>query len=388
MLEQAQPRPRVLLVTRNLPPLRGGMERLNQHIAIELDVGAEVVVIGPEGCRQHLPARIKVIEVPTRPLWEFLLRSAIAVWREAASGISVAMAGSGLTAPAVILASWRSGAKRVAYVHGLDLVASHPIYQWLWMPTLRRLDVAFANSARTAQLAMGAGVARRNVEVLHPGTKLPDSHFADGDAFRARFGLGQGPLLLSVGRLTERKGLGEFVTHSLPSIVAKYPSAQLVIIGDDAPDALRKCHADSGQRLVDRADALGLGTNIRRLGPCDDATLSQAYAAADVHVFPVRHVPGDIEGFGMVAIEAAAHGLPTVAFAVGGVPDAVSDGNSGHLLQPGDYDGFSARVCDVLAVGRGSAMRGAARKFAQNFAWEHFGERLRRMLRACTEVRQ
>ena len=382
MGEQGKSRPQILLITRNLPPLRGGMERLNQHIAIELDRNFDVTVIGPMGCRQHLPDGIKVHEVPTRPLWRFLLRSMSAAWREATGNLSVAMAGSGLTAPAALLASRRSGAKAVAYVHGLDLVTRHPVYRWLWMPALRRLDVAFANSASTADLAMRAGVARGNVMVLHPGTRIPDAAPVDAAGFRARFGLGDVALLLSVGRLTERKGLREFVATALPRIVALHPDVRLVIIGDDAPDALHKGTADAGQRLLETAVALGLQGNLCRLGPCDDATLDQAYAAAAVHVFPVRHVPGDIEGFGMVAIEAAAHGLPTVAFAVGGVPDAVGDGRSGYLLKPGDHEGFANRVCDVVAAGRAAPMRTTARAYASHFAWERFGERLRAALQS------
>lgn len=380
--DAASNKPRVLLITRNLPPLRGGMERLNQHIAEEISLEADVTVVGPEGCRQHLPERITVREVPTRPLWRFLLRSMIAAWREAEGDIAIVMAGSGLTAPAALLAAWRSGARSVAYVHGLDLVARHPVYRWLWMPTLRRLDVAFANSASTADLAMRAGVARGNVLVLHPGARIPDAAPADDAGFRARFGLGDAPLMLSVGRLTERKGLQEFVAAALPKIVALHPDARLVIIGDDAPDALHKGDVDAGQRLLETAAALGLQDCLCRLGPCDDTTLGQAYASAGVHVFPVRHVPGDIEGFGMVAIEAAAHGLPTVAFAVGGVPDAVADGRSGYLLRPGDYEGFADRVCDVLAAGRAAPMRATARAFARDFAWERFGERLRAALEA------
>lgn len=390
MIEPGQRRLRILLITRNLPPLRGGMERLNQHIAIELDRWADVIVIGPQGCRRHLPDQVVVREVPTRPLWRFLLASAIAAWREAAGDISVAIAGSGLTAPAVLLASWRSGAKRVAYVHGLDLVTRHPVYRGLWLPALRRLHVAFANSVSTADLAVRAGVAQGNVVVLHPGTHLPVAAHTDagGDGFRARFGLGDAPVLLSVGRLTQRKGLEEFVAQALPGIVAAYPDARLVIVGDDAPDALRKSSTDVGQRLLDTAAALGLQGNVRRLGPCDDVTLAQAYAAADVHVFPVRHVPGDIEGFGMVAIEAAAHGLPTVAFAVGGVPDAVCDYVSGYLVTPGDYDAFALRVCDVLIAGRDAPMSISARAFASGFAWERFGERLRAAVDSVAQGRQ
>lgn len=387
MIPDPDPRPRVLLVTRNLPPLRGGMERLNQHIVIELDRGADVTVIGPEGCRQHLPDRVIVREVPTRSLWRFLLRSMVAAWREATGDIAFVMAGSGLTAPATLLAARRSGAKSVAYVHGLDLVTRHPVYRWLWMPALRWLDVAFANSASTADLAMRAGVARGSVLVLHPGARFPDAAHAGATEFRARFGLGDAPLLLSVGRLTERKGLQEFVAAALPRIVAMHPDVRLVIIGDDAPDALHKGKVETGKYLLELADVLGLQGNLCRLGPCDDATLDQAYAAADVHVFPVRHVPGDIEGFGMVAIEAAMHGLPTVAFAVGGVPDAVADGGSGYLLRPGDYEGFSDRVCDVIAAGRTSPLRASARAFASDFAWGRFGERLRAMLQA-TQIKE
>jgi phosphatidylinositol alpha-1,6-mannosyltransferase len=82
----------------------------------------------------------------------------------------------------------------------------------------------------------------------------------------------------------------------------------------------------------------------------------------------------------MVAIEAAAHGLPTVAFAVGGVPDAVSPGRSGHLVHPGDYAGFAQRTCELLAAGRDTTLRASAREFAATFTWDIFAMRLRESL--------
>jgi len=90
-------------------------------------------------------------------------------------------------------------------------------------------------------------------------------------------------------------------------------------------------------------------------------------------IFPVIERPGDIEGFGMVAIEAAAHGTPTYAFAVGGVPDAVSDGISGQLLQPGDYCGMTAAALDALNQ---TKIYPKCRDFAEKFAWPAFGEQL------------
>src|SRR3546814_1721721 len=87
------------------------------------------------------------------------------------------------------------------------------------------------------------------------------------------------------------------------------------------------------------------------IGRIGDRELEDAWAASAVHVFPVREIPGDPEGFGMVAMEAAAHGVPTVAYAVGGVPDAVLDGTSGVLVQPGDEVGFAEAVDRTLSVG-------------------------------------
>ena len=72
MAERMPSRARVLLVTRNLPPLRGGMERLNLHMALELASAFDLDVIGPSGCAAELPETIHVQEAPHRPMWRFL----------------------------------------------------------------------------------------------------------------------------------------------------------------------------------------------------------------------------------------------------------------------------------------------------------------------------
>ncbi|GGJ99539.1 hypothetical protein GCM10011394_05830 [Luteimonas terricola] len=352
------------------------MERLNQRVATALAKRAELLVVGPMGCGDSLPTGVQVHEIPVAPLWRFLVRSMLLAHRLTANPFDLVVAGSGLMAPAAVYAAWRARAKSAAYIHGLDIVATHLVYRMMWLPMLRRLDGALANSANTADLAARAGVAGGNVAVVHPGTSLPQGVAIDSKGFRTRFGLGDGPLLLSVGRLTERKGLAALVEQALPAIVARYPGARLVLVGDDAPDALRRSSEDPVDALARAAAGQGLSHHVTRLGPCGEATLAEAYAAADVHVFPVRQVPGDVEGFGMVAIEAAAHGVPTVAFAVGGVPDAVRDGVSGNLLAPNDYAGFARRVCDILHDGPDAPLRASARVFARGFAWEQFETRL------------
>lgn len=377
MTETAKSGRKVLLITRNLPPLLGGMERLNLHLAKALSEWAELSVIGPTGCRKFLPTSVDVTEIEPRPLSFHLLRSLLAAWQQASKHYDIVFAGSGLAGLAVKLAAWRAGARPVVYVHGLDLLTRHPLYRAIWLPVLRRMDHAFANSAHTADIAARMGVARGQISVLHPGVAIPEPVTGLGEAFRRHHGLAQRPILLSVGRMTRRKGLAEFVCHALPIIHARYPDVAFVVIGDEAPDALTGASTGARAALEALAAELGVADNLLLLGPCDDDTLGQAYFAADVHVFPVREVPGDVEGFGMVAIEAAAHGLPTVAFAVGGVPDAVASGRSGHLVQPGDYASFAQYTYQLLAARRENPMRASARDFAAGFEWRHFGERLR-----------
>ncbi len=368
-------RPRAILITRNLPPLRGGMERLNWHAALALSQRFELTVIGPHGCGEHLPSSIDVREVYARSPMGFLFGAAKAAWSATSRPAKLAIAGSGLTAPLAFLGALRCQARSAAYVHGLDLVTRHPVYRILWLPFLRRLQLAISNSTNTEAIARELGVAGNNIAVVHPGTHFPAADNNMGPQFRRSFGLGEGPLLLSVGRLTERKGIAEFIERCLPTIASAYPQVRLVLIGDNAPNALNRSRIDPQHRLQEAIARSGASQNVAILGPCDDAMLSQAYAAADLHVFPIRSLPGDVEGFGMVAVEAAAHGLPTVAFATGGVPDAVSDGVSGRLVQPDDYQGFADRICELLGQDR-SILRSSAMTFASHFSWERFHDQL------------
>ena len=384
MSDSARKSPDVLLVTRNLPPLRGGMERLNFHLAKALGDWGNLTVVGAEGCRAFMPDSVTVIEVPATPLRRFLLASMRAAQHAAKKKhIDLVVAGSGLTAPAAFMAARRANAKSVAYVHGLDLLTSHPLYRLFWKPVLRRLDLAIANSRNTADIARRLGVARGRIEIVHPGVTMPKPVTTAVNDFRAQHRIGARPLLLSVGRLTKRKGLDRFIRESLPAIVQQHPQVLLLVIGDEAPHALTGSNIGGREVLTSIAVELGLVNNLRFLGPCNDEDLSAAYFAADVHVFPVREIPGDVEGFGIVAIEAAAHGLPTVAFAVGGVPDAVAPGRSGWLISPGDYSALSERINKLLAERPDNKLAAQAQDFAAEFEWSCFSRQTVTTLAQC-----
>jgi phosphatidyl-myo-inositol dimannoside synthase len=357
------------------------MERLNAQLAAELVAEGRVIIIGPRGCGTLANDQTVVYEAPGTSIPLFLAWAMLtSVWLALIHRPVVVVGGSGLVAPIVRMAAWVARAHAVTYLHGLDIIAPSKIYQALWLPAIRRMQACLVNSRHTASLAHAAGVEPKRVTVIAPGVQVRQEVPADAAiSFRASFDLGDVPLMLSVGRLTIRKGLSNFVARALPAIVEAYPSAVLVLIGDDAPDAILKGAAGERERIVAIAADLGLSANLRMLGPVAESVLDSAYAACDVHVFPVRDVPGDVEGFGMVAIEAAIHGLPTVAFAVGGVPDAVADGVSGTLVPAGNLDMFGGAVKEVLSVGR-KHYESSCRAFAEQFSWERFGIEVRAVL--------
>lgn len=375
--------PRILHITRNLPPLVGGMERLNWHMADELAKNAEVRVIGPTGAAALKPAPVSISEAPLKPLPLFLVMATLkAMWMALRWQPDIILAGSGLTAPIAWFASKLCGAKSAAYLHGFDITVNSRAYRMFWRPFFKRLDHVITNSSPTNQLALDAHVKPERLTIVYPGVSLPAAPQPAEriKAFRQQHGLEGKKILLSVGRLTTRKGLREFVENALPSIVQAEPDAMLVVIGE-APKNSLGAGIQSVESIQSVASELDVSGNLKFLGVITDKVLlATAYESADVHVFPVRHIPDDPEGFGMVAIEAAAYGLPTVAFATGGIVDAVAEGQSGHLVKPGDYAVLARTVVKTLADGRATWSTGAI-AFAQGLAWPAFGEKVSAALR-------
>ncbi|GAB2574736.1 hypothetical protein GCM10027066_17540 [Dyella jejuensis] len=231
------------------------------------------------------------------------------------------------------------------------------------------------NSSATAELARRAGIEVSRISIVHPGVQLPESDYdrATTEAFRREKGFGDRTILLSVGRLSERKGIAEFVARALPSIIQQRSDVLLLVAGDTPRNALN-ARVQAPQDILALAEQKGLSEHIRLLGAVSDRELQLLFKISRVHVFPIRDIPGDPEGFGMVAVEAAAHGVPTIAFATGGVVDAVSEGVSGRLIQSGDYVGIARAVLEVISGRKQDTF--ACLEFARQFVWPRFGERL------------
>lgn len=240
-MQQIQQKQRILIITRNLPPLVGGMERLNWHMADELSKYANVKVIGPNGSAKTKPSNVEITECPLKPLPLFMLVALCkALWLALRFKPHTILAGSGLTAPLVWLASKLCGAKSTAYLHGFDITVPSKPYQALWVPFFKRMDSIIVNSTPTKQLALNAGVKEDKISIVHPGVELPTAPQPQEalQKFKHKHGLENKKILLSVGRLTTRKGLKEFVENSLPEIVKHESNAMLVVVGEAPKNSL------------------------------------------------------------------------------------------------------------------------------------------------------
>jgi glycosyltransferase involved in cell wall biosynthesis len=205
-------------------------------------------------------------------------------------------------------------------------------------PVIRRTPTVIAISAATSRVAEDFGVPTDRLHVVRLGIPQPSSiqRMEAAPAVRAMIGAEpSATTILTLGRLVRRKGVRWFVDEVLPRL----PATVHYVVAGSGPefDAVHRSAASHG--LEDR---------VHLLGQVDDATRDLLLAGADVFVQPNIPIPGDMEGFGLVTIEAALRGTPVVAADLEGIKDAVIDGRTGMLLPPGDADAWALRVRELV----------------------------------------
>lgn len=260
----------------------------------------------------------------------------------------------------------RQGARTFAIAHGRDVTLPSAPYQRLLPYVFGALDGVLPVSQATAAECLVRGLPERKVHVVHNGVhaeRFGPAGPRDGARARLAEAFGGLPgdafLLLSAGRQVERKGFHWFVEHVVPRL----PARVHYWLAGDGPMA---------GTIDAAARAHGLDARVRRLGRVSDAQLEALFRGADLFVMPNVPVPGDMEGFGVVMLEAGLCGLPIVAADLEGIRDAVRDGRNGHRvppLDPGAYArAITAYVDDPAALAEASQRAGAFVR--DTFSWE------------------
>jgi colanic acid/amylovoran biosynthesis glycosyltransferase len=241
---------------------------------------------------------------------------------------------------------------------------------------LKKAKRILASSTYTAGIVQEAGGNPDRIEILYPGC---DTDFfrpvvANEDLRRRLLGSRhQSSVILTVGNLVSRKGQ-DMVIRAMPRLLSRVPDAVYMIAGSGPyRDELEKLAAD-----------LGVLEHIVFVGRIPDQDLPDLYALCDVFVMVsrARLEENDVEGFGMVLLEANACGKPVVGGRSGGVPDALADGITGLLVDPLNPDEIADAVARLLTDRELATKFGeqGRQRVLRDFQWQGVGERVQRVL--------
>lgn len=314
MGESRKQRSRIWFVTRKYPPSVGGMERLSYELTTRI--------------AHRRPARIVARRGNALALPLFILASAVRVAVGALRHeIAVLHLGDPVLAPVGSLAR-AMGVPVCVTVHGLDVTYAHPVYR-AWMRLfLRGFEAYVCISAATRDAALAQGVARERTCIIgigiDPAPRVTTPRETD--------------LLVFVGRMVPRKGLGWFVANVLPGVRQHRPAVRLVAIGD-GPDRARAEAA---------AQEAGVADVVQFVGIVGDPEKNAWLARATVCVMPNIPVEGDLEGYGIAALEAAAAACPLLAADIEGLRDAIEPGRGGVLVPARDASAWIEALVEWL----------------------------------------
>lgn len=335
-------RERILLITRNFPPAHGGIEtmafELARHAAAN---GVELTVVhfGQEPCNRP-PAGIAYRHLPGSGRWSALAISLLAIpFLAFRCRPRVVVNMQVTTSPGSLLAALLLRVPYIVMGHGLEMLPPRRFpaaFSWRG-PALRGAHRVISNSRFTDSLAARFGVSAGRRRVINPGTRRFPAPARDP---AAAFGpLPPDPdrpfICLSLTRLVPRKGI-DMALEAIAQVLRRRTDI-LYCVGGGGPDL---------GRLQALAAEKGIRDHVRFLGRLPDEKLGLCYASADLFVLPSRTSgnPPDAEGFGIVFLEAAACGTPSLGGKSGGIPDAIDNGVTGFLVDPLDPTAMAEKI--------------------------------------------
>ncbi|MFB8404027.1 glycosyltransferase family 4 protein [Streptomyces sp. NPDC055912] len=378
---------KTLIVTNDFPPRPGGIQAFLHNMALRLDPDRIVVYASTwkrscEGIeataafdaeqpftvvRDRTTMLLPTPRVTARATALLREHGCESVWFGAAAPL-------GLMAPALR----RAGARRlVATTHGHEA-------GWAQLPASRRLlrrigegtdTLTYLGEYTRSRIAAAlTPAAADRMRQLPPGVDEKTFHPGSGGAeVRARLGLSDRPVVVCVSRLVPRKGQDTLI-RAMPQILRRVPDAVLLIVGGGPYE----------KDLHRLAAETGVAGSVRFTGAVPWSELPAHYGAGDVFAMPCRTRRGglDVEGLGIVYLEASATGLPVVAGDSGGAPDAVLDGETGWVVRGESAEDTADRVSTLLLDPELRARMGERGRawVEEKWRWDLLAERLEELL--------
>ncbi|BAL86653.1 putative glycosyltransferase [Actinoplanes missouriensis 431] len=370
---------RTLLVTNDFPPRPGGIQQFVHNLAVRQPAGSIVVYAsqwrGSAAFDAEQPFEVVREETSVLLPTPAIAKKAAALARS--HGCDTVLFGA--AAPLGLLAQ---GLRKDAGIErAVGITHGHEI-GWAALPGARQLLRRIARGAdvitylgeyqrtRLDKALHGLTDLRRlapgvDVDTFHPGV--------DGSEVRKRHGLAGRPVVVCVSRLVPRKGQ-DMLIRAMPLIRRRVPGAALLLVSGGP-------YRKTLERL---AREHGVESDVVFTGSVPWPELPQHYAAGDVYAMPCRtRAAGlDVEGLGIVYLEASATGLPVVGGDSGGAPDAVREGETGFVVGGSDVPAIAGRVADLLSdPDRAKQMGQAGRAWVEReWRWETQAARLTALL--------
>ncbi len=358
------------------PPAVGGISHLMSSVVRALGPARVSCLAGlsssADELRDHNGVRVYRMAFRASRLSRALRFSPILL-REHVRVLQLATAEEGYIGTA--LKRWL-GLPYVVWAHGNEIGAALSGQRPDLVAALHEAARVIAVSDYTARRVAAAGVERSRIATINPGCDAPRFRpLAPVPEFAERLlgGRRHTPVILTLGGLVGRKGQ-DTVIRALPRIAQSVPEVTYLIAGD-GPDRARL------QRL---AESIGVRERVVFAGAVADSELPDLYALADVFAMVSREQAGgcDVEGFGLVFLEAAACGKPTVGGHSGGIPEAVSDGHTGMLVDPLSVEDTAGALTRLLTDRELAAALGRNGRewVAREHRWPDVGDAVHRVV--------
>ena len=338
-----------LLVTLDYPPQVGGVAVYYEHLVKEFTNGDVLVLTVDKINGQKIPEQDGIIRrrllFKSKLFWPKWLPLLWQIWKITRQNkIKLIQVGQILPiGTAVLILNKFFKIPYMVYCHGMDVMtaAQCPRKKWLALKILKNAEFIVANSEFTKEKILEYGVRPQDVAVVYP---CPNMRLfrkvtpQEIDALKNKYNLRGKKIILTAGRLVERKG-HDVVLGALHKLKESVPEAHYAIIGEGPMEGVIK-------QMI---KTLELEDSVTLIGDVSDYDLAAWYESCDVFIMISRQLKNeDAEGFGIVYLEANMFGKPVIAGKSGGVAEAVLDNETGILVEPTDQHEIISAIEKLL----------------------------------------